>query len=145
MNTAAQRLRSAFSLVEVVVVSGIAVTVFTLILGIQFTATKTRLFTQERDIAREAASAKLEEIAASPFGSIEAAYGGVDYAVAGLVSSQVAEEAGTVIVDTATAPASPGDAGLKRVTARIRWLSKANGGQAETFELTTLIANREAQ
>lgn len=145
MKTPRQRARSAFSLVEVVVVSGIAVSLFGLIMGLQFRATQTRVFTQERDIAREAASARLEQIAASPFGTIEATYHNVDFAVNGLVSSAAPQGAGTVIVDTATAPASAGDAGLKRITVRIRWLSKANGGLAETFDLTTLLANRELQ
>jgi len=131
-----------FSLVEVIVVTGIAVTLFAVILAMQFTATQTRVFTQERDIAREAATARLEEIAGANFATVQATYDGVDFAVPGLVSSVAAEEVGTVVIDNATAPAS---AELIRVTVQMRWLSKAGGGSPSTFELTTFIANREVQ
>lgn len=131
-----------FSLVEVIVVTGIAVTLFTVILAMQFTASRTRVFTQERDIAREAATARLEEIAGSNFNTLVATYDGVDFPVAGLESSVANEGAGTVAVDGVTAPAS---AELVRVTVRVRWLSRAGNGSPSTFELTTLMANREFQ
>jgi len=131
-----------FSLVEVIVVTGIAVTLFSVILAMQFTATQTRVFTQERDIAREAATARLEEVTGSNFATLQATYDGIDFAVPGLVSSVPGEEVGTVVVDTATAPAS---AELIRVTVQMRWRSKAANGAPSTFELSTLVANREVQ
>jgi type II secretory pathway pseudopilin PulG len=138
----ARRRGRGFSLVEVIVVTGIAVTLFTVILAMQFTASRTRVFTQERDIAREAAVARIEEIAGSNFATIQGSYDGVDFAVPGLVSSVAAEEVGTVVVDNTTAPAS---SELIRVTVQMRWLSKAGGGSPSTFELTTFLANREVQ
>ncbi len=135
-------LARRFSLVEVIVVTGIAVTLFSVILAMQITASRTRVFTQERDIAREAAVARLEEISGSTYATAQATYGGIDFAVPGLVSSVPGEEVGTVVFDTATAPAS---AELVRVTVQMRWRSKASGGEPSTFELTTFIANRDFQ
>lgn len=145
MKSTSHRRASAFSLIEVVIVSGVAVTLFTMILGMQINASQTRVFTQERDVAREAAAAKLEEITAASFPTVEATFGGVDFEVEGLRSSVASEGAGTVSFDTSTAPASPGDNGLKRVRVQIRWLSAANGGNAEVYTLETMIANREVQ
>lgn len=129
-----------FSLVEVVVVSGIAVTLFTVILAMQFTAGQTRVFTQERDIAREAAITKLEEISASSYPNLVGTYTDDQFPVNGLVSSVAGETVGIVRLDRTVAPAS---AELTRVTVQMRWRSKASGGAATTFELSTLLADRE--
>ena len=94
---------------------------------------KSRSFNNERDLAREAARGKLEEILAAPFGTVNAFDGELE-PVTGLTSSVPGEEALRVTI--ANGPVD----GVLTATVEVRW--RGISGESE-FELTTLVTSRD--
>ena len=147
-----------FSLVEVAVVMTVAAIILLAVFSTLSASRTTRTAADERDRAREAARAKLEFLSTLPLATVVSQHNSqFDVPEAAdlqgsvsttdpkfntiwrpLRSSVAGQKAGIILVDDATAPASPGR--LARVTVRVRWLGV--DGRPNQVEYTTLLAER---
>lgn len=141
--------RAGFTLIEVIVTVALTSVLLLGLFALLGASMAARNETRERDIAREAARATLEQVLATPFDLVEGTYGTTGnptfFAVGTkpnqLTSSVAGELPLRVEIDTATAPASAGDDGLKRVIVQVRWVGADN--RANTYELSSYMANRD--
>ncbi len=138
MRTATPRHpRRAFSLVEVIVTSGLVAVFMLGLVSLTSSSNMARDATRGSDLAREAARQQLEQVMATPFASVATSYAApYTFAVPGL--SPVAEDTqpGSVTIDTTTAPAS---STLFRVVVTVRWRGLDGDRQ---MELSTYMADR---
>lgn len=156
--------RQAFTLLEIVVVIGVA-TIF--LLGVFSTfhvADQARHMAAEQDLAREACRAKLEELSdlgAVSFGSLPGLHETFfdvpevpSPTGERLVSSVAGELPGKIIISSQANPPgphpgasdpTPASPTLLKVTVQVRWLSRVRtardaGPEAQVVEMSTLIA-----
>lgn len=149
-----------FTLLEIMIVT---VVVSVVLLGVFSTfnvADKARVFASERDLAREACRAKLEELtdlAATSYGSVATSHGtffDVPEAPSPtgerLVSSVPGELPGRILISTQANPAhapldsTPARPNLMKITVQVRWLGHETDQSSPTgsmIEMSALVAS----
>jgi prepilin-type N-terminal cleavage/methylation domain-containing protein len=138
--------RSGFSLVEIAVVISVASVVLLGVFATFNVSDRARNMANERDLAREACRAKLEELAelgAVNFAGLPALHDTFfdvpetpSPTGERLISSVAGELPGKILVSDSPAPAR---ANLLRVTVQVRYMSRDN--QATFLEASTLVAS----
>lgn len=135
-----------FTLVEVAIVTVVVVIVLLGVFATFNVADRARNFSAERDLAREACRAKLEEL--TELGAVNfpglLAMHGTFFDVPEtpsptgqrLMSSVAGELPGRIVVASSPAPARPD---LLKVTVQVRWIG--HDGGLNVSELTTLVAS----